>query len=143
MGNYNDCCNYDYLISLIAVFFPKQIFIMFGIADDAQVLEIGTTYLRIVGSGYILLGIIFITSGITNGAGHTLITMCFTIMSLWLVRVPVSWLLSKTSLGIIGIWIAVVLSFFVTMIINLLYYFSGRWKKSVIVHPPLEMPIMD
>jgi Na+-driven multidrug efflux pump len=74
----------------------------------------------------------FIANGIVNGAGQTTITMGFTFLSLWIIRVPLSWLLSKTVLGITGIWIAISLSFVVTMIVSLVYYYSGRWKRSIV-----------
>lgn len=131
------------VISLFVVFLSKLILIMFGLGDDAKVMEIGITYLRIVGSCYIFFAVMFISNGVINGAGHTMITMTFSLLSLWLVRVPISWLLSKTSLGITGIWIAVALSFLVTMIVSLTYYFSGRWKKSVIIRAPVTVPVMD
>jgi Na+-driven multidrug efflux pump len=81
-----------------------------------------------------------ISNGVVNGAGHTMITMVFALLSLWLIRVPFSWLLSKTSLGITGIWIAVALSFVVMMIVSLIYYSSGRWKKSVVVKTSATAP---
>jgi len=125
------------LISIIVVTLSKFILTMFGLGDDAKVMEIGVSYLRIAGSCYIFFAIMFISNGVINGAGHTVITMIFTLLSLWLVRVPMAWFLSKTSLGIAGIWISIASSFFVTMIISLIYYYSGRWKKSVIKTPPL------
>ncbi len=125
------------LISIIVVTLSKFILTMFGLGDDAKVMEIGVSYLRIAGSCYIFFAIMFISNGVINGAGHTIITMIFTLLSLWLVRVPMAWFLSKTSLGIAGIWISIASSFFVTMIISLIYYYSGRWKKSVIKTPPL------
>jgi putative MATE family efflux protein len=131
------------LISILAVFFSKLILKMFGLGNDLEVMRIGMRYLQIVGSSYIFLAILFISNGVINGAGHTLITMSFTLLSLWLVRVPGSWFLSKTSLGITGIWISVALSFMVTMIVSLTYYFSGRWKKSVIIKAPITVPVMD
>jgi putative MATE family efflux protein len=131
------------VISLIVVFLSKLILAMFGLGDDAKVMEIGIAYLRIVGSCYILFAIMFISNGVINGAGHTMITMTFSLLSLWLVRVPLAWLLSKTSLGIIGIWVAVSLSFAVIMIVSLTYYFSGRWKKAVIIKTPVAVPFMD
>jgi putative MATE family efflux protein len=130
-------------ISLIVVIFSKAIFVMFGIADDAEVLGIGINYMHIVGSCYTFFAVMFISNGIINGAGHTMITMFFTVVSLWLVRVPVSWMLSKTSLGITGIWIAISISFAVTMTVSLIYYFSGRWNKSAIIKPSMEAPIME
>lgn len=124
------------LISLIAVFLSKIILVLFGLGNDAAVMKIGMTYLRIVGSCYIFLAVMFISNGITNGAGHTMITMFFSLMSLWFIRVPFSWFLSKTSLGITGIWVAIALSFLVMMIVSLAYYSSGRWKKSVVFKTP-------
>jgi putative MATE family efflux protein len=127
------------LISLIAVFLSKIILVLFGLGNDAAVMKIGMSYLRIVGSCYILLTVMFISNGITNGSGHTMITMIFSLMSLWVIRVPFSWLLSKTSLGITGIWVAISLSFLVMMIVSLAYYTSGRWKKPVILKTPTSI----
>jgi putative MATE family efflux protein len=124
------------LISVIVVVFSKFILIMFGLGDDAKAMEIGIDYLRIAGSCYIFFAIMFISNGVINGAGHTMITMIFTLLSLWLVRVPLAWFLSKTSLGTTGIWISVASSFFVTMIISLAYYYSGRWKKTAVIKIP-------
>lgn len=131
------------LISLFAVFFSKIILRMFGLGNDIEVMRIGMRYLQIVGSSYIFLAILFVTNGIINGAGHTLMTMIITLLSLWLVRVPGSWLLSKTSLGVTGIWISIAFSFVVTMVVSLTYYFSGRWKKPVIFRASVTVPVMD
>jgi putative MATE family efflux protein len=127
-------------ISLIVVFLSKFILTLFGLGEDAKVMEIGISYLRIVGSSYLFFAVMFISNGVINGAGHTLITMAFTLLSLWLVRVPVSWWLSKTSLGPTGIWIAIALSFLMTMTVSLAYYFSGRWKRSTIIKEPTAVP---
>lgn len=117
-------------ISLFVVLLSKPILAMFGLGNDARVMNIGRTYLYIVGPCYVFFSIMFLTNGIVNGAGHTIITMAFTFVSIWIIRVPFSWLLSKTYLGITGIWVAVSMSFIITMIVSLSYYFSGRWKKS-------------
>jgi putative MATE family efflux protein len=127
------------LISIIVVTLSRLILIMFGLGEDAKVMDIGVAYLHIAGSCYIFFAIMFISNGVINGAGHTIITMVFTLLSLWFVRVPLAWFLSKTSLGIAGIWVAIACSFFVTMIVSLTYYFSGRWKKSVIIKTPVPV----
>lgn len=123
-------------ISIITVSFPKEILQVFlnkeTILKDASVVTIGVNYLRIVASGYILFAIMFVSNGIINGAGHTITTMIFSLLALWVVRVPLAAFLSKTSLGINGIWIAIVTGFGVAMIISLIYYFLGKWKKVII-----------
>jgi Na+-driven multidrug efflux pump len=123
-------------ISLVVVILSRLILRMFGLGDDARVMDIGVAYLRIVGSCYILLAIMFVSNGVINGAGHTMTTMAFSLLSLWLVRVPAAWLLTRTSLGITGIWVAIALSFAISLAASLAYYSSGRWKKSTIITTP-------
>ncbi|MGA3172861.1 MAG: MATE family efflux transporter [Syntrophorhabdales bacterium] len=120
------------VISLAVVLFSGLILRMFGLGEDVRVMDIGITYLHVMGSCYILIALMFVSNGVINGAGHTMMTMAFTLLSLWLVRVPAAWLLSRTGMGITGIWAAVVLSFAVSLGASLTYYFSGRWKKSVV-----------
>jgi putative MATE family efflux protein len=130
-------------ISLVVVILSRLILRMFGLGDDGRVMDIGVAYLRIVGSCYIFFAIMFISNGVINGAGHTMITMAFTLLSLWLVRVPAAWLLTRTSLGIKGIWVAIVLSFAISMTASLAYYFSGRWRRSTIIKAPVTIPYME
>lgn len=121
-------------ISLFVVLFPRLILTTFGFGKEPVVMDIGITYLRMVGASYILFAIMFISNGIINGAGHTMKTMIFSLVSLWVVRVPLAWILSGTSLGLRGIWISMIASFLVTMVISLAYYSSGKWKKAVVKH---------
>ncbi|TYQ16261.1 UNVERIFIED_CONTAM: putative MATE family efflux protein [Acetivibrio alkalicellulosi] len=120
------------VISLFAVSMPSVLLGMFGLKNDLAVLNIGIEYLRIVGASYILFAIMFISNGIINGAGHTLITMLFTLISLWFIRVPLANKLSSTTLGLRGIWISMSISFAIALSMSLIYYFSGRWKKVVL-----------
>lgn len=117
-------------LSACIVSFPRLLLSMF--VHDAAVLEIGVHYLRIVASAYLFFAIMFISNGIINGSGHTITTMVFSIITLCLVRIPLSALLSHTALKTDGIWIALDCSFTVVMVISLIYYFSGKWKKTVI-----------
>ena len=131
------------LISLIVVFLSRLILMMFGLGNDPEVMDIGVSYLRIVGSCYLFFAVMFISNGVINGAGHTMITMIFSLLSQWLIRVPASWLLSSTRLGLNGIWIAVSFSFAVSMTVSLIYYFSGRWKKSTVIKAPAILPLIE
>jgi putative MATE family efflux protein len=118
-------------LSALIIAFPRLLLMMF--IQEPAVLDIGVGYLRIVGCAYILFGILFISNGIINGAGKTMVTMAFTIITIWAVRVPLAAILMKTSLQIHGIWLSVDIGFAVGIIISLSYYFSGRWKKSNII----------
>ena len=69
---------------------------------------------------------------VLRGAGDTVATMFITLGSMWLVRVPLAALMSR-SIGIRGVWWAIFLSQVLGLAINYAYYRSGRWKRSVIV----------
>jgi putative MATE family efflux protein len=118
-------------VALLAILFPRLILSMF--IHHEPVLQIGILYLRIVAPCYFLYALMFVSAGIVNGAGQTMVTMVFSLLSLWVVRVPLAWFLSQhTRLGMTGIWIAMAAGFVVTSTISYLYYLSGRWRKSVI-----------
>ena len=129
-------------VAIFAFAFPRLILSVFIHHDP--VLDIGVQYLRIVAPCYLMFALMFVSSGVVNGAGQTMVPMLFTLISLWAVRVPVAWYLSQhTRLAIKGIWLAMALGFVVTGVINYMYYLSGRWKKSAakIQAPPIEEPI--
>ena len=115
-------------ISAFIVSFPRLLLSMF--VREPVILEIGTGYLRTLGFAYILFALMFVSNGIINGSGRTIITMSITIFSVWLVRIPLAAYLSSTELGIRGIWLAVVIGFAAGLAASLGYYFSGRWKKA-------------
>jgi putative MATE family efflux protein len=118
------------LFMVCEVAFPRQLLSMF--LNEPEVIEVGVHYLRIVSLANIPFAVMFVSNGIINGAGHTITTMLFTFVSLWLLRVPIAAILSKTDLGLIGIWIAMVASVTFTMCVSLAYYASRRWQKVVI-----------
>jgi putative MATE family efflux protein len=123
-------------VAIFAFSFPKLILSMFIHHDP--VLEIGVEYLRIVAPCYFLFALMFVSSGVVNGAGQTMIPMIMTLVSLWAIRVPLAWFLSQhTRLHEKGIWLAMAAGFMVTAAINFLYYLSGRWKKST---AKIQMP---
>ncbi len=117
------------LVSAIVVSFPHALLV--GFTKDPDVLKIAVGYLRIVGSGYVLFAVMFVANGIINGAGHTLATTIFTVVSLWAVRVPLAWYLFGKMGSVRGVWFAMVIGFAVGMVVSVAYYFSGRWKRPV------------
>lgn len=107
-------------------------FLMGLFTPDQEVIRIGREYLVIVSSFYLILSALFTTGGVMRGAGDTLIPMFITLFSLWLIRIPLSYLLSK-SMGETGIWWAVPIGWGLGFLISYSYYLTGRWKKKVVV----------
>jgi putative MATE family efflux protein len=116
-------------VGILAVIFPRLILSMF--IHHGPVLDIGVQYMRIVAPCYFIFALMFVSNGIVNGAGQTIVTMIFSLVSLWVVRVPLAAYLSRrTPLGMKGIWIAMAAGFVVTAGVSYLYYLSGRWRKT-------------
>lgn len=115
------------------------IFIVFGghllmsmFTTDLDVIRLGDQYLTIVSIFYITFTLMFIYGGIMRGAGDTLIPMFISILSLWLIRIPLAWFLSG-KIGAQGIWWSIPAGWTIGLILSYLYYKSGRWKKKTVV----------
>lgn len=117
------------LASALALSIPALLLRMF--IQDSEVIGLGTGYLRIVGAGYVLFAVMFVSNGVINGAGHTFITTLFSLISLWVVRVPLAAYLSNSMHRPEGIWYAIILGFAVGAMLSLAYFFSGRWERPV------------
>ena len=122
------------ICSVLVVALPRTMLRIF--TNDATVIALGAHYLRIVGACYLFFAVMFVSNGIINGSGRTLVTTLISLVSLWVVRVPTAWWLSRRLGSIDGVWYAIAASFGVSMTVSLLYYASGRWRKSVARRPP-------
>ncbi|MDI6870406.1 MAG: MATE family efflux transporter [Bacillota bacterium] len=124
-------CGITAFITLAALFIPRPLLAIF--TTDRAVLDTGTTYLRIVGLSYVPFAAMFAFTGVLRGAGDTIPTMFITLFSLWLVRVPLAYFLSRfPALGPRGVWWAIAFSPFVGMTLSYLVYASRRWEQRVI-----------
>ena len=116
------------VLVILALAIPKAFLQIF--TSNADVLNIGSVYLRIVGLSYIPFSLMFVSNGILRGAGDTFPTMVFSFVSLWMIRIPLArYLSSLESLGVNGIWIAISTSSFISMVLSQAYYKMGRWKN--------------
>lgn len=119
-----------FLISTIIIF-REQLVGLFN--SDPEVIRIGSEYLTIVNLFYLLFMMMFIFYGLLRGAGATLIPMFISVLSLWIIRVPLSAILSK-HMGETGIWWSIPIAWFIGMTGALIYYLSGKWKGKVVAH---------
>lgn len=100
--------------------------------SDPQVIDIGSGYLSVVGVFYIVFTFMFVIGGVMRGAGDTLVPMFITLVSLWVVRIPLAWYLSGI-MGFNGIWWAIPIGWSTGLIFSFLYYLTGKWKKKAVV----------
>jgi len=118
------------IVTLVIIIFKNELMGMF--TEDPNVIKIGGEYLKIVSSFYLLFTTMFILNGVMRGAGDTLVPMFFTLISLWLIRIPAAVIFSK-QLGEIGIWWSIPVGWGVGMILQIIYYRMGSWKKKSVI----------
>jgi putative MATE family efflux protein len=120
------------LISLATVLFGRPMMRLF--TDDPVVIAMGRDYLVIIGAFYILFSTMFVINGLLRGAGDTLVPMFISLFSLWLIRIPVAYVLSRNpEIGVFGIWWSIPIGWFTGMVLNYIYYRMGYWKKKAVV----------
>jgi len=124
------------LISVGAIIFTEPL--MFLFTNDAEVVEIGKQYIYIVSGFYLVFSTMFVLNGVLRGAGDTFYPMIITILSLWVIRIPLSYFLSL-KIGVEGIWWGIPIAWAFGVTANYIYYKTGRWKsKAVVKHPVKE-----
>jgi len=119
-------------ISTLTVIFAEPLMRLFTNKDDVEVVAIGVKYLRIVSPFYVVFSLMFIFNGILRGAGDTVFPMIITILALWIIRLPISYLLSLR-MDAIGIWWGIPIAWGFGVTASFLYYKTGRWKKKAVV----------
>lgn len=121
---------FSIFISTVILLWGRPILTIF--TRDVAVLDFGARYLHIAGMFYIVFALMFVLGGLFRGAGDTLMPMIFTILSLWLIRIPAAEILSKY-IGSDGIWWSFVIGWAIGLILSVIYYFTGVWKKFKVV----------
>ena len=120
------------VVTITGILFRKQLMGLF--TDDAEVIRIGSEYLLIVCSFYLPFTAMFKINGVLRGAGDTFVPMFISLISLWVIRVPLAWIFSRR-IGETGIWWSIPAGWLIGLILYYLYYSTGRWRTKVVVKP--------
>jgi putative MATE family efflux protein len=101
--------------------------------NDPELVRIGATFLRIATAGYLLMGVNSALANCINGAGDTLPNMIINIGMIWVIQIPLAYILSNhTSLDVNGVRWAMVISTFAGAIATFAYFRTNKWKKKVV-----------
>jgi putative MATE family efflux protein len=121
---------------VIAALFPEPIvgvFMTTGTEQAALTIEYGSDYLRIRSVEFLFIGIFQVLLGAYRGAGSTKTAMVFSVVALWLGRVPtVYYLAFEAGMGPRGVWIGMALGTIVGAIAAAAWFTRGTWKRTVI-----------
>ena len=94
----------------------------------------GSSYLKIIALFYPFIGLNFILNGVVRGSGAMLQVLLLNIVSLWLLRVPLTY--AATSLfGESGVALGMGLSFLISCLFSAAYYRWGGWRSKRLFAP--------
>lgn len=100
------------------------------VARDPLVLAETTRYLRITMLSEPFMALSVILGGCLQGAGDTKGVMLVIVSALWVVRLPLAYLLAVVAgYGAPGVWTAMVISMCFQGIVMTFRFRNGRWKK--------------
>ena len=124
------------VFALIAVAVPEPIVGVFLTADTAETavtMGHAAEYLRIMAIMFVFMGVLQIVLGAFRGAGNTRTALAFSMVTLWVVRVPATYVLVFVeNWGPTGLWVAVALGDIVGCIVAVAWFTRGTWKRSVV-----------
>lgn len=114
-------------IGVLFVLFPANIMGFF--TNDQEVIRLGTLPLRIMGVVQPILAASMIFAGGLRGAGDTRYPMIITAAGIWLIRLPLAYILAvMLGWGLTGAWTAMSLDLVMRGVFNFLRFRSGGWK---------------
>jgi putative MATE family efflux protein len=101
--------------------------------SDPELVEIAATFLRIDIISYLVFGLVVVLMNCLNGVGDTIIPMLTTLVTMWMIQLPLAWILPiVTDLGVYGIRWGIVTAIVMRAVIYAVYFRHGRWKRKIV-----------
>lgn len=117
---------FSILLSAIVWIFSRPLMLLFVHAEETEIIAEGIRYLHIEGAFYCGIGCLFLLYGLYRAVGRPGMSVVLTVISLG-TRVILAYLLSAVpSIGVIGIWWAVPIGWFLADAVGILYYLFRR-----------------
>jgi len=96
---------------------------------ETSLIRLGSIFLRIATASYVILALVLVLQSCIAGAGDTVPNMIISIGMIWVVQLPLAFLLPRvTDLGVFGVRWAIVASTLIGTIAYVTYFRLGRWK---------------
>ena len=112
-------------ISLVCIFFAPNLLGLFN--SDPEVIAIGKTIIQYVAPFWITFIPIEILSGTLRGMGDSFIPTVIT--AIGIVGIRVIWILSMPDTSFITVFMVYPISWIITSLVFIIYYYSGIYKK--------------
>lgn len=127
-------------VCVIFIIFRDGLISLFN--SDPEVIRIGSSYLMIIGPFFLFIATSFMLTSAIRGAGDSVFALISSMISLWLARIPASYILSSV-FGVNGIWMGIPIGWLVGLIVTGIYYKKGKWKSKGIINNTDDLEFFD
>jgi putative MATE family efflux protein len=116
---------------VVFLLFAPYLIMLFN--TEPEVVRIGSNYLRILALGTIFVAPSVVLGRSMSGAGDTISPMVITFITLWVIQIPLAIFLSRLStLGLNGVWIAILTAYFAQAVMAISWFQVGKWKEKMV-----------
>lgn len=116
------------IVAALAVFIWTEPIIRIFNSEPAMI-KTATEFLHIALLGYVMMGPMMVLMNTLQGAGDTVPTMIISIVSTWVLTIPLAYLLPEyMGWGVISIRWVMAGSNIATGLANIIYFQTGKWK---------------
>ena len=136
------------LITLVLLFLSPTLFGFF--TKTPALIELATRMIRIMAVGYICISVTQVLGGVMRGAGDTVTPMWISIISTIIIRVPTAYLIAYLTRNAefphgqpIALFGSLMFSWVMGMIISVVIFSMGKWKKKMYATRPELIEITE
>ncbi len=98
---------------------------------DSEVLALAPVFVKAIILSFPAMIIMRGTNGFIQGIGNSMLSMVFSLLDGFVLRIGLSYLLGNAlGLGLYGLFLGYGLAAYGTAIPGMIYFFSGKWKKA-------------
>ncbi|MDE7121913.1 MAG: MATE family efflux transporter, partial [Oscillospiraceae bacterium] len=113
---------------LLFLFAPELMRIF---SEDAEVISLGTTVLRMVAVSEPFYGVPIVIEGMMQGLGRTVAPFVYNVLGMWCIRIVGTFACTQIlNYGLISAWACMIAHNLLLFILFTWHYASGRWKPA-------------
>ena len=132
------------VITLILMFLSPVLFGFF--TDTPALIDLATRMIRLMAVGYICVSGTQVLGGVMRGAGDTVSPMWISIISTFIIRIPVAYLIAHLTKSAayphgqpVALFGALMFSWVMGMVLSVIVFAIGKWKKKMYAGATVEM----
>ncbi len=115
----------------LPLFFFATPLVTFFVPEGGESIPMAVKLIQLMALTFGFIGIQQVITGTLRGAGDTTSAMMQAIVTQWVMRFPLAYVMSRhTSLGVDGIWWALAISNPLGAALTLLWFLRGDWKQT-------------